>query len=255
MTTKLHEVLAAEDTVTKAADKLIAETTDKFGRHGEFFVGMIRTLKRVNSSPEDEAREASERREKVLPTNVPETVDYTMGFVTKMLDTKLQKHVANQKAKASIIIDGQIIMSDAPVDFLLDLEKAIPRWKEMFNRMPTLDPSKNWIEERKHVFKTKDAIASAQTEKQLYPVVLSPATDKHAAQVKESSRDVVVGTYNDLFFSGAVTTQKKADIYALCDKLMVSVKEARMRANTADAPRPVVSASTITGMFTDILGK
>lgn len=250
--TKLHEVLAAEDTMTKAADKMVHETMEKFSKHGEFFTGAMRTLKRVGGSPEDQAIEQANRRTKELPTTVPETVEYAMNIVAKALDTKLQKHAANQNAGADIVVNGLTLMDNVPVDYLLDLEKQIPKWKEMFAKMPTLDPSKEWKTERTHVYKT-DPVMSAQTEKILYPVVLAPATDHHPAQIKESSRDQVMGTYEDIFLSGAVTSQKKADIFALCDALLVGVKEARMRANTQEAPKPAVSSAVVTSLFTNIL--
>jgi hypothetical protein len=254
MTAKLHEVLAAEDTVTQAAQKMLAETNEKFNKHTEFFTGSTRTLQRLTQSPEDEAIEKSNRRGKNLPTTVPQTVQYAFQYVGKMLDLKLRKHSTNQLARANIMLDGKMLLADVPVDFLLDLEKMIPQWRDMFAKMPTLDPSKEWVEQQKHVWKTKDAVVSAQTEKVTHPVVLAPATDKHPAQVKESSKDVVVGVFSDLTFSGAATSQQKADVMALCDKLYVAVKEARMRANSTEVVGAVGAHKTITDLFTTALG-
>ena len=66
------------------------------------------------------------------------------------------------------------------------------------------------------------------------PVVLAAATDKHPAQVKESTADVVVGMFTTKIWSGAMTTQQKADVLALLDKLTVAAKQARNRANTVE---------------------
>lgn len=251
--TRLHEVLAAEDTVTKAADKVTQETTEKFNKYSEYFMGQIRTLKRLKDSPEDQAIEASNRREKALTSNVPATVDYAFNLIGNALALKLTKHATNQVAKADIELDGKVLMGDVPVDFLLDLEKLLPRWRDMFLRMPTLDPSKEWVSQQKGVWKTKEPVVTAQTEKLLYPVTLAPATDKHPAQVKEASRDVTVGTFQDLTFSGAATTQQKADLIALCDKLITAVKQARMRANTVEIVMLQTSPAAITKLFTDVL--
>ena len=254
MTAKLHEVLAAEDTVTKAAEKIIAETNEKFNKHTEFFTGSTRTLQRLTQTPEDIALEQSNRRGKNLPTTVPTTVQYLFEYVGKLLDLKLRKHTTNQLAKADIVLNGKTIAADVPVDFLLDLEKMIPQWREMFNKMPTLDPSREWVTQQKHVWKTKDPVVSAQTEKIAYPVVLAQATDKHPAQVKEATKDVVVGTFSDLTFSGAATSQQKADVLALCDRLYVAVKEARMRANSTEVAGTIGAHKAITTLFTDALG-
>lgn len=242
---RLHEVLAAEGTVNAASEKLIGETNEKFNKFTEFFTGSLRTLKRVADSPEDRAIEEAARKEKILPTTVGETLDYTFKFFTNTLNLKLQKHCTNQVAKADILLDGAAIMQDVPVDFLLDLEAYLPRLRDMFLKMPTLDPSKEWVAERVGVWKTKTPVTAAQTEKKMYPVELSPATDKHPAQVKEATKDITVGVFSDLLFSGAATSQQKADVLALVDKLIVATKEARMRANSVEVVTPTSNASEI----------
>lgn len=253
---KLHEILAAEDTVVSAATKLMAETADKFNKHSEFFMGSTRTLKRVNDSPEDQAKELASRTAKNLATTVPATMDYAFGVVARMLDLKMRKHATNQVAQADVVLDGKTLMSEVPVDFLLDMEKLLPQWRDMFLRMPTLDPSKEWVTQQKGVYKLREPVTSAQTEKIMYPIVMAPATDKHPAQVKEGTKDVTVGVFSDLTFSGAATSQQKADILALCDKLIIAVKEARMRANSVEVQIPLSGpANRITSLFTEILNK
>ena len=220
---KLHELLAVEDTVVKASEKLIAETNEKFNKHTEFFTGGVRTLSRLKDSAEDKAIEVAQRREKQLPTDVSDTLQYIFPYIEKTLDLKLSKHLTNQVAVADIELDGQVIASKVPVDFLLDLEKAIPHWRKMYLAMPTLDLSRKWEADRKGVWKS-EAAKTSQTEKIMYPVELSPATEKHPAQVKEATKDIVVGTFHQIDFSGAATSQQKADILALCDNLLTAVK-------------------------------
>lgn len=252
MTTKLHELLAAEETVTQAAEKLLAETNEKFNKQTEFFTGHVRTLARLRDSPEDHAIEAAQRRVKELPTTVEETLKYVFPYVDKALGVKLRKHTTNQVAQSDIELDGTVIMRDVPVDFLLDLEKILPRWRAMFATMPTLDPSRQWARERDGVWKTTEPTTASQTEKIMYPVVLAEATDKHPAQVKESTKDVVVGTFSQIDMSGAATSQQKADVLALCDKLLVAVKQARMRANSVEVKEPADGAEKITQLFAKV---
>lgn len=247
---KLHELLAVEDTVVAASEKLLTETNEKFNKHTEFFTGGVRTLSRLKDSPEDKALEEAGRQEKQLPTTVPETLGYIFPYLEKALDLKLAKHLTNQRAVADIELDGAVIATAVPVDFLLDLEKAIPRWRAMYATMPTLDPSRKWELERAGVWKTELA-ATAQTEKIMYPVVMAPATDKHPAQVKEATKDIVVGTYHQTMFSGAATSQQKADVLALCDRLLASVKQARMRANSVEQAKGQAAAQ-ITALFAKV---
>lgn len=248
---KLHELLAVEETVVSAAEKLIAETNEKFNKHTEFFTGAVRTLERLKDSPEDKAIEAAQRKAKELPTDVPDTLHYIFPYIEKALDLKLSKHLTNQKAVGDIEVDGVVIAAGVPVDFLLDLEKAIPRWRQMYAAMPTLDPSRAWVAERKGVWKSKEAQTASQTEKIMYPVVMAEATDKHPAQVKEATKDIVVGTFKQIDFSGAATSQQKADILALCDKLLAAVKQARMRANSTEQVTGA-AAKQITALFANV---
>jgi hypothetical protein len=247
---KLHELLAVEETVVAAAEKLIAETNEKFNKHTEFFTGGIRTLSRLKDSPEDRAIEVAQRRVKELPTDVPSTLQYIFPYIEKALDLKLSKHLTNQKAVGNIELEGNVVAADVPVDFLLDLEKAIPRWRKMYEAMPTLDPSRKWETERAGVWKS-EAPKTAQTEKIMYPVELSPATIQHPAQVKEATKDIVVGTFNQTDISGAATTQQKADVLALCDRLLVAVKQARMRANATEQVQGS-AAKQITNLFSKV---
>lgn len=247
---KLHELLAVEETIVAASEKLIAETNEKFNKHTEFFTGAVRTLSRLKDSPEDKAIELAHHRSKELPTDVPDTLQYIFPYIEKALDLKLSKHLTNQRAMADIELDGQIVATSVPVDFLLDLEKAIPRWRAMYTAMPTLDPSRNWEAERAGVWKSA-AAKTAQTEKIMYPVELSPATNQHPAQVKEATKDIVVGIFSQTDISGAATTQQKADVLALCDRLLIAVKQARMRANATEQV-PGAAAKQITGLFSKI---
>lgn len=247
---KQHELLAVEETIVSQAEKMLAETSEKFAKHSEFFTGHVRTLARLKDSVEDKAMEAAARKSKNLPTSVPLTLSYIYPFMQNALNLKLSKHMTNQVAKADIELDGKIVAAAVPVDFLLDLEKMIPRWRAMYAAMPTLDPSRQWSKEADGVFKS-EAPQTSQTEKIMYPVVMAEATDKHPAQVKEATKDIVVGTFSQTDLSGAATTQQKADVLALCDRLLAAVKQARMRANSTEAVVGTAGTSII-ALFSDI---
>lgn len=249
---KLHELLAVEATVGQQAGKLLQETQAKFGNHSQFFLGTTRTLSRLKDSAEDKAIEQAARAVKELPTNVPETIAYVMPHLRAALDIKLSKHATNQIAQADIVMDGKTVMREVPVDFLLDLEKQLPMLRTMFQQMPTLDPSSKWVKEREGVYKLESPKQSSQTSKEMFPVIMSPATLQHPAQVKESSRDITVGIFSEMIFSGAATAQQKADVLALCDSLLTAVKQARMRANSVEIVKPADSAKNIVELFSAV---
>ena len=242
---KLHELLAAEKTVVHAGDATVGQVADKFARYNQYYTGHIRTLQRIKDSPEDKKIEEAGRQHKALPTTVREDLDYAFKFLGKAMDLRFQKHMTNQVATANIEVDGELLVANAPVDFLLDLEAQLPKIRTLLLNMPVLDPSKEWTTERVGVWRTKNEIVTAQTEKKAFPVVLYEATDKHPAQVKESTRDEVVGTFHQTDFSGAATSQQKADSIAMVDKILTAVKEARMRANNVDVTPPSLAGKVI----------
>lgn len=252
--TKLHEILAVEETLSQAAEKMLSETSEKFNKHTEYFTGQVRTLNRLSETPEDKAMELAARRVKELPTNILSTLSYMLPIFEKSLALKLSKHLTNQVAAADIELDGVTLMSNVPVDFLLDLEKVIPRYRAMFAHMPTLDPSRKWESERDGVWKSV-APETTQGEKLVYPVVLHPPTLQHPAQVKEASKEVVVGIFKQTDFSGAATSQQKADVLSLCDRLLIAVKQARMRANSVELKKSEDPVSLITDLFMQVLVK
>lgn len=228
--TKLHEVLAAEKTVSAAWSTLYEETLKKLGNN-HFFEGHTKSLKMLEDSPGNEAIEAQAAEHKALPTNVHDTLEYTLGILARHEDLQLQKNLTNTMAKADVEFRGQTIFTGLPVDQLLGLEARLTKVSTLFVTMPTLDASKNWTYDSQLGCWVAPPEHTVKTEKIMVPVVMSPATDKHPAQVKESTKDNTVGKFTSIKRSGAVTAVQKAEAIKLIDELMVEVKKARMRAN------------------------
>lgn len=232
--TVLHELLAVEKHRNSQVDGLVTETVAKFGKY-EYFAGAIKTLKMVDENPANAAVEAAARTQMEVRTTVHETFEYLMDFWANAEDVQLQKNATNQKARGKIEIDG-LSLPDLPVDELLGLEVRLDKLRQLAKQMPTLNAAKEWepLPERKGLHRTKNVEHTTKTEKVMYPVVLAPATDKHPAQVKEATRDNVVGTFTLLEYSGAATTEQKARFLERLDNLIAEVKKARMRANTTE---------------------
>lgn len=235
--TVLHELLAVEKHRNSQVDSLVTETVAKFGKY-EYFAGAIKTLKMVEDSPANAAVEAAARTQMEVRTTVHETFEYLMDFWANAEDVQLQKNATNQKARGKIEIEG-LSLPDLPVDELLGLEVRLDKLRQLAKQMPTLNAAKEWeaLPERKGLHRTRNVEHTTKTEKVMYPVVLAPATDKHPAQVKEATRDNVVGTFSLLEYSGAATTEQKARFLERLDNLIAEVKKARMRANTAEVEK------------------
>jgi hypothetical protein len=235
---KLHELLAAEKTVTGARDHLYADTQMKFKKADQYFTGMIKTLEMIEDSPEAKAAEAAARQEKELPTTVPATMDYFLDFWAKAENLLHKKNVSNTKATTTLMFRGATLAPNVPIDEVMGLEARLGKLRELILEMPTLDASRGWKHDDKApqagTWKATSEQVTTKTEKVETPLIMAPATDKHPAQVKMASSDKVVGKFTLLTSSGATTAIQKANMIAVVDDLLVEVKMARTRANSVD---------------------
>lgn len=233
--TVLHEILASEKTVLNARDQLTRDTQEKFAKGDSYFAGFTKTLKLLGDSPENADLERAARQERTLPTTVVTTMEYYMEFWAKAENLLFQKNVTNTMAKADLLFKGQVICNDVPVDELMGLEVRLGDLRKLASQIPTLDASKSWEIDKSAAqagtWKATQEVVTTKTEKVTTPVVLYPATDKHPAQVKETSTDKIVGTFTQRVISGATTAIQKAKILATLDELITEVKQARTRAN------------------------
>lgn len=229
----LHELLATEKNYIAQVNKLHMETLQKFDKE-HFFKGYNKSLKMTKDSPNNDQLEMAGSEHKELVTTVKQTLEYLSHYWVQSEDVQSSKNITNQSAIANVEIDGTPLLCNVPVDELMGLEARLVEFRKLLERMPTLDASKQW---------QKSAIAdgawesvhpdvTTKTEKVVTPVVLYEATKEHPAQVKEVSKDEVVGTFTTRHFSGAVTSLQKAQCLDRLDILLVEVKKARMRANT-----------------------
>lgn len=227
----LHELLAVEKHRNAQVDALSAETATKFGKY-DFFSGAMKTLKMLEDSPANTALETAAATRREVPTTVHETLEYLFDHWATAEDVQVQKNVTNQKAKGVIEIAG-LSLPELPVDELLGLEVRLTKIRALGLAMPSLNAAKAWtaLPERKGLHRTMNEEITTKTEKIMYPVVLAPESDKHPAQVKETTKDVVVGTFKLIEYSGGATTEQKAEFIARIDALIAAVKQARMRAN------------------------
>jgi len=244
---KLHELLAVERTKVTAVGKILSETDIKFGKDN-FFKGYTKTLRMLADSPENSALEQSLSEVRELPTTVVDTLDYALNLWAEAEDIVYQKNVTNRRAIADLEFDEQILVKDVPVDELMGLEVRLENLRKIFEKIPTHDATKKWIEDSqrgKGIWITQNPDVTTKTEKRTVPVILHEATKEHPAQVKESTKDEVVGTFTTVHISGAATSLQKATIMSTMDKLISEVKKARMRANSVEASTDKIGSTLV----------
>jgi hypothetical protein len=231
--TKLHELLAAERTVTAASTAVLDETLAKMQKEN-YFSGFVKSLQMLESTPANEALEAAAKETKALPTTVLATLDYAFDLYGNMENLQISKNKTNTQAKATVQLNGVDLFVDLPVDQLLGLEARLTKIRAIMLAVPTLDASIEWTYDANQGCWISPETFTTKTETKQVPVILAPATDKHPAQVKEASQVAVVGKVSLIKRSGAATAVQKSDAIMLVDNLLVEVKKARMRANDTE---------------------
>ncbi len=240
---KLHELLAVEADLKSTYNAILLETAKVFKHKGELFTGFVRTLKWFD----DNAPEAPEER-KALSTTVPRRLDYQNEHVVRYLDAVFQKELANQQAKADIIVDGKTLAENVPATYLLGLETKLKQLKSVYLEIPTLPPGISWkIDDTqgKDVFITQFPEETYKTEKKFKVQVLYEATKEHPAQVEKIPETENVGKYTRYTWSGAITAAEKSKLIGRIDKLLRAVKKARQRANNVDVKKDVIGKKLI----------
>jgi hypothetical protein len=156
--------------------------------------------------------------------------------LTELFDVTAAKDWANCEAKADLVVDGRALLSGVPVTYLLFLEKKLADVRTLVSEMPTLDEAYDWIpDDGSGNFRTRDEQVTHRTKKVLKVLTLAVATDKHPAQAKEFSDDVVVGHWHTVNFSGALPVPRKTELLERVEKLLHAVKFAREEANSVEA--------------------
>lgn len=233
--TKLHEVLAVEGDKEGIAKKIVNETGNVFRNKHNLFLGGTKTLKMDQAGHESAEAAAAEVNEVV--TTVNERLAYTRGAVEQWFDVVLTKEITNQSAKADLVVDGQVIVADAPATFLLGLEAKLKALRAVYDEIPTLAPGIIWEKDEvagRGIYRSKNPDVRAKTAKVPQFKVLYDATDKHPAQIERWNEEVVVGKFVTTAQSAMMPASQKAELLARMDKLIQATKQARMRANNVD---------------------
>lgn len=225
---KLHELLAVQQTLHGQAEKTRKDLLVSFDKKRHLFSEKV-----VTFTPFEEAGKTTTEEQSDLQTTIVSELKWLAEIIAPAIDVAFQVDEANTSARADVIIDRQVILPKVPATALLQLEKRANELHEFVSAIPTLDPAKGFqpdpvrgvgISKAREVVKTR-------TKKTQRPLVLTPATDKHPAQVQLITEDIPVGTIQELEWSGLITPSEKAKLIDRAERLRNAVRQARARAN------------------------
>lgn len=226
---KLNQIIAIEKGVKS---RVYGEITEmhKSSQKPELFNGFIKTYRKRDEEGEDYPQE----RKKVQM--VAETM-FTQAatLLTELFDVTATKDWGNCHALASVEVDGQMLIENVPVPYLLFLEKQISDLHTFVDKIPVLDESDDWTrDENSGLYKTAP-LPTHRTKRVQKPIVLYEATKEHPAQTQIITEDITVGYWDTVKHSGAMPAPRKQMLLERIEKLAKAVKYAREQANAAEA--------------------
>ena len=225
---QLHQLLPVESNLQGLVNNIINEAVSTFAKK-ERFTGTVNKLMLFDDNRKnEELTEVSD-----ITTTVDDKLEYVSEHLVRYYDAFLQKEATNQEAYADLIVDGKTLAVGVPATALLGMETKLKAVRNLINDVPTLQPGIKWVAtDVPGVYQAESPEERLKTEKTVLFKEVSKATDKHPAQVEKWTSDVPVGKYTKTVQSSMWTSAKKSMVLGKVDKLIQSVMEARMRANS-----------------------
>jgi hypothetical protein len=234
--TKLNQILAIEKGEKNKSFKQLTDLHHK-SEKAELYEGRVRTY-----TPAAEDGEQLPPETQVVQQNADDVLSQFQNILVPLWDITATKDYTNgQSGYADIVVNGRTLLTKVPVSYLLFLEKQLADVETFISKIPTLDASQKWSFDENQKCHATEKTWQNRAKKVLKNHVKSVATDKHPAQVDVYNEDIVIGRYESIRFSGAVSVSKKEMLLSRVRELKNAVLFAREQANSVDASKQEVA--------------
>ncbi len=225
---KLNQIIAVEKGVkSKAQQDLTA------AQHSLQKPALLAGISRTYQAKDEEGEQLPPESTRVQ-VRAEDVLRETAKTLTRLFDVTATKDWANCTARADVTVDGRVLVSEAPVSYLLFLEKQLADINAFVRKLPVLDASEAWMLDPSTDDWKTDPVRTLRTKKVPRNHVKAEATDKHPAQVDVYYEDIPVGYWTTVKFSGALTARRVNELLERVEKLQQAVKFAREEANGAE---------------------
>ena len=242
-TPKIHQTIAVLKGLKSEAEKSLTNAYHLLQKPA-----LLSGLSKVYEPRSEDGDRLPSEGQRVQAT-VPAIVETIKHPFTRLFDEELALDLANCVARADVIVDGKVLIKDAPVTYLMFLDKQLTNLATFIGKWPTLDTAKDWHANAQTGIWQTPPVLTVRTDKVPEKFVKSDATDKHPAQVEILYLDRPVGTWTKIEFSGAIPVQDGISTLARVQALQEAVKVAIQVANATDAPPQKIGASLLTYLF------
>lgn len=184
--------------------------------------------------PKDEEGEQLPPESTRVQVSATDVIAEVSASLTRLFDLVLTQDVANTRARADVVVDGQTILADVPVTYLLFLEKQLVDLHTFVDKLPVLDPAETWTFSDAAGAHASDPVRTVRSKKVMRNHVKAEATEKHPAQVEVYTEDVPVGYWTTVKLSGALPATRVKELRERVAKLQQAVKFAREQSNMTE---------------------
>jgi hypothetical protein len=191
--------------------------------------GIARTYR-----PKDEDGEPLPPESNKVQVKAEEIIRQTVEILTKLFDVSATKDWTNCRSRADVIVDGQTLLNQVPVSYLLFLEKQLVDLHAFIKKLPVLDTSETWTFDPSTDCWATEPVQTIKTKKVPRNHVKAEATEHHPAQVEVYYEDITMGYWRTVKFSGSLPASRVNQLLERVEKLQHAVKFAREEANNIE---------------------
>lgn len=233
--TRLNQIVALEKGLKGRTQDKITKLHHLLQKR-ELFSGFSRIY-----TPKDEEGEQFPPEGTHIQQRVDDHLKDASAALTQLFDVVATKEWGNVVAKADVVVNGKVLVAQAPVPYLLFLEKSLVDWRTFVTKLPVLDPAEVWTYDADNSRNRTELKKSFKTKKVPKSMIAAPATDRHPAQVHLYNEDVTIGWWEKTDFSSAIPARERDLLVERANVLIDAVKSAREAANNTEITQQKVA--------------
>jgi hypothetical protein len=241
---KLNQINAVVSGRKGEAEKAVTELY-KLIQKDQLFAGRERTYRPLDEIQGQKLPPESQR----VQQRADDLIRLAVTKWTDLWNLIYTQDLGNQQAKADVVVDGKVILSAVPVTFLLFLDKQVNDLETFVSKLPTPDPAEEWSHDPNSGLLRSKATESLRTSKEPTVIVKYEATKDHPAQTELFTKDVPVGTWTQILYSGCLPTDRKNAILERVKKLQDAIKQAKEQANLLEVEKQKAAEAVFAFVF------
>jgi hypothetical protein len=236
----LHQILAVDQGIeadTKGALDNVKHIMALAGSKQDPMTGLSRTHK--SRDPERWPDQPAETHR--VQVTMTDLLANAQAALIRMFDVKFTRAAGNAQASASIILDGETILADVPVDYLLFLQGQLSSLiTNVIDHIPVRSQAEEWHDQSADSNLPRGVWASAPREtesttmdKKVLEIAKPQVIDGQPfpGQYQPYDTNMVTGKKTVVQYSGQLSVQDVQDMRQRAVDMLVAVRYAREKAN------------------------